>query len=169
LESTIGRAGNDRRQRSDVGLRTIHAMRCLALLVPLGAPACTAHTPATQPAGAAGTGAHRNTWSALTWEERHSEMTFRVLPNMGRLFQQRARKPAPDLTCRSCHGADAEQVAYAMPHGLTALDPRHMPDPRDERVRFMTDEVTPKMADMLGVDRADFTCFGCHPAANEAP
>jgi hypothetical protein len=129
----------------------------------MGAPACAAHTSATLPGATAGGGAHRNAWSPLTWEERHSEMTFLVLPNMARLFQQHDRKPAPDLTCRSCHGEDAEQVGYAMPHGLTALDPRHMPDPADDRVRFMTGEVTPKMADLLGIDRADFTCFGCHP------
>jgi hypothetical protein len=88
---------------------------------------------------------------------------------MARLFQQHDRTPAPTLMCRSCHGEDAEQVAYAMPHGLPALDPRRMPDPRDERVRFMTDEVTPRMADMLGIDRPDFTCFGCHPASSKTP
>jgi hypothetical protein len=92
-------------------------------------------------------------------------MTFRVLPNMARLFQRHDGKPAPDLTCRSCHGPDAEQAAYAMPHGLPPLDPQRARDRRDERVRFMTDEVTPTMADLLGIDRADFTCFACHPRA----
>jgi hypothetical protein len=147
----------------------IRTLRRLALLVPMGAPACAAHSPATPPAGVANSGAHRDAWSPLTWEERHSEMTFRVLPNMARLFRQHDRRPAPDLTCRSCHGEDAEQVAYAMPHGLPALDPRHMPDPRDARARFMAEEVTPRMADMLGIDRADFTCFGCHPATSKGP
>jgi hypothetical protein len=90
-------------------------------------------------------------------------MTFTVLPNMGRLFQRFEGKAAPDLTCRTCHGADAERVAYAMPHGLPALDPRRMPDPSGRVARFMAEEVTPQMADLLGVDRARFTCFHCHP------
>jgi hypothetical protein len=90
-------------------------------------------------------------------------MTFLVLPNMGRLLQRFEGKASPDLTCRTCHGADAEQVAYAMPHGLPALDARDMPDASRPIVRFMTDEVTPTMADLLGVDRGRFTCFGCHP------
>jgi hypothetical protein len=147
----------------------IRTVRRLALLVPMGAAACAAHAPATPSAAAVPAAAHRDAWAPLTWEDRHSEMTFRVLPNMARLFQQHDRTPAPDLTCRSCHGEDAEQVAYAMPHGLPALDPRHMPDRRDERVRFMTDEVTPRMADMLGIDREDFTCFGCHPTSARTP
>jgi hypothetical protein len=119
--------------------------------------ACAAHpaaTPSSPP---------HDEWRPLTWEERHDAMTFRVLPNMARLFQEFQRKPAPDMTCRTCHGADAEQVAYAMPHGLPALDPAHMPDPHDPVVRFMTGEVAPTMADLVGIDRAHFSCFDCHP------
>jgi hypothetical protein len=104
-------------------------------------------------------------WTPLTWEERHDRMTFLVHPNMARLFQHHDGKPAPDMTCRTCHGEDAEQVAYAMPRGLTALDPERMPDPAAPTVRFMTSEVMPTMADLLGVDRRRFTCFGCHPRA----
>jgi hypothetical protein len=99
-------------------------------------------------------------WHPLTWEERHDAMTFRVLPNMARLFQRFQHKPVPDMTCRTCH---AEEVKYAMPHGLPVLDPAHMPDPHDPRVRFMTDEVAPTMADLVGIDRANFSCFDCHP------
>jgi hypothetical protein len=148
---------------SQLQFAAVDRLAGLLWLVPMGAFACAAHAPAASGPGIAGGSAHRNAWAPLTWEERHSEMTFLVLPNMARLFQRHDGRPAPDLTCRSCHGEDAEQVAYAMPHGLAALDPRHMPDPRDDRVRFMADEVTPKMADLLGIDRADFTCFACHP------
>jgi hypothetical protein len=131
-------------------------------LVACAPPRAAAPAPSS-PSAPAGAPASRDDWTPLTWEQRHDQMTFLVLPNMGRLFQRFDGKPAPDLTCRVCHGADAEQVAYAMPHGLPALDPAHMPDPGDRRVRFMTDEVTPTMADLLGVERARFTCFGCHP------
>jgi hypothetical protein len=107
-------------------------------------------------------------WASLSWEDRHDQMTFLVLPNMARLFQEFQRKPDPDLTCRSCHGADAERVAYRMPNGLHPLDPAHMPDPASSVAKFMTEQVTPKMIDFLGVEPFDaqsgrgFGCFNCH-------
>jgi hypothetical protein len=103
-------------------------------------------------------------------------MTFLVLPNMARLFQRFDGSPYPNLTCRTCHGQDAEEVRYKMPHGLPALDPAHLPDssdpdPRRARVaRFMIEEVTPGMADLLATPPYDprtksgFSCFDCHPA-----
>lgn len=101
-------------------------------------------------------------------------MTFLVHPNMARLFQRFEGKPYPDLTCRSCHGTDAEQVAYRMPHGLPPLDPAHLPSPEGTSpearlAKFMIEQVTPEMADLLGVSLYDprtgrgFGCFGCHP------
>ena len=118
---------------------------------------CASAPPASAPP------ARADAWTPLTWEQRHDAMTFKVLPNMGRLFQRFDGKPAPDLMCKTCHGDDAEQVGYAMPHGLPALDPARMPDPERRVTRFMKDEVTPQMADLLGIDRASFGCFGCHP------
>jgi hypothetical protein len=123
----------------------------------------------------------------MSWEDRHDVMTFAVLPNMARTFQRFNGSADPDMTCATCHGADAEGVKYAMPHGLPALDPARMPDPdgpdpREARMaKFMIEEVTPAMADLLGVppaarvaragrvDRgADpkgaFSCFNCHPS-----
>jgi hypothetical protein len=103
-------------------------------------------------------------------------MTFAVLPNMARLFQRFAGSAYPNMTCRTCHGADAEAVHYAMPHGLPALDPGHVPDahdpdPRRARIaKFMIEEVTPQMADLIDVPpydprtRQGFHCFRCHPA-----
>jgi hypothetical protein len=104
-------------------------------------------------------------------------MTFVVLPNMAREFQAFQGKHDPDMTCRTCHGADAEQVGYAMPHGLPALDPEHVPDSNgnDAQVRlvkFMNDVVTPRMAELLDVapydahTRSGFGCFNCHPRAD---
>ena len=112
----------------------------------------------------AGSSIVRDDWRPLSWEERHDAMTFRVLPNMAREFQHSQRKAAPDMTCRTCHGEDAERVAYAMPHGLPALDLTRL-DRSEPMVRFMTDQVTPTMADLLGVDRRQFTCFGLPPEA----
>ncbi len=122
----------------------------------------------------------RSFWADESWEDRHDTMTFAVLPNMARLFQRFRGTRDPDLTCRSCHGADAEAVRYRMPHGLGPLDPAHLPDrnsadPEEARMaRFMADEVTPAMADLLGEPLYDprtgrgFGCFGCHPTAATA-
>jgi hypothetical protein len=110
-------------------------------------------------------------WASLSWEDRHDQMTFLVLPNMARLFQEFQHAPDPNLTCRSCHGADAERVAYRMPNGLHPLDPAHMPDPASGVAKFMTEQVTPKMIDFLGVEPFDaqsgrgFGCFNCHASS----
>jgi mono/diheme cytochrome c family protein len=112
----------------------------------------------------------------MSWEDKHSTMTWGVLPRMARLFQRHRGTEVANVTCRTCHGADAEEVAYKMPHGLPALDPKHLPDPRSSDTRegriakFMIDEVTPEMADAVGVAPRDattgegFGCFNCHPA-----
>jgi hypothetical protein len=103
-------------------------------------------------------------------------MTWQVLPTMARLFQRFRERPYADLSCRSCHGEDAERVQYKMPNGLPLLDPRHLPDayandPKEARMaKFMTEEVTPQMAQILGVPPYDkltnqgFSCFNCHPS-----
>jgi hypothetical protein len=112
-------------------------------------------------------------WSSLSWEERHDQMTWLVHPRMARLFQRFEKTQSPELTCRTCHGSDAEKVQYRMPNGLPPLDPVHMPDPHEgpdaEITKFMYEEVTPTMADLLGVpvgdlrSRRGFGCFSCHP------
>ena len=100
-------------------------------------------------------------WARESWDERHDTMEFVVHPNMARLFQHNAHKPYPDMTCRTCHGADAEAVNYAMPHGLPPLDPAHIPD--TPTARFMAEEVTPEMIELLGTSPKSFGCFNCHP------
>jgi hypothetical protein len=118
--------------------------------------------------------ADNDEWSRATWEERHDVMTFAVLPNMARSFQRFRGASVPDLTCRSCHGLDAEAVAFKMPHGLSALDPQHLPvpgsaSPRARMAQFMFDVVVPEMTELIGVEGYDrrtgrgFGCFNCHP------
>jgi hypothetical protein len=114
-------------------------------------------------------------WQNSSWEDRHDLMTWTVLPNMARLFQRFEGSADPTMSCGTCHGKDYEAVAYKMPHGLPALDPAHLPDEnaKDAKVarvaKFMTSEVTPQMADLLGVPLLDpktakgFSCFNCHP------
>jgi hypothetical protein len=138
----------------------MHARRTItAAVLLLAAAGCGAAQP--PPAQ------HQDGWAKLPWEQRHVVMTFTVLPNMARLFQKHFGKPDPDLTCRSCHGKDAEEVQYAMPHGLPALDPDHLPDASssDPRIagmaKFMADEVVPTMADLI--EKPDLGCLTCHP------
>jgi hypothetical protein len=118
-----------------------------------------------------------DTWATLSWEDRHDQMTFEVLPSMAELFQTFDGAPYPELTCRTCHGKDAEEVHYKMPHGLPPLDPAHMPEPgthdRTARLtRFMIEEVLPKMVALLDtrpydpVTKRGFGCFKCHPTTS---
>jgi hypothetical protein len=133
-------------------------------------PLVARETAAPRPAATA----QGDAWSSLTWEERHDQMTWLIHPRMARLFQRFEKTASPELTCRTCHGSDAEKVQYKMPHGLPPLDPMNMPDPKDgadaEVAKFMYEEVTPTMAGLLGVDVGDsrsghgFGCFSCHPS-----
>lgn len=138
---------------------------------PATPPAIAPHAPQSAPGASVPAS---DDWAKASWEDRHDTMEFVVHPSMARLFQKHDRKPAPDLTCRSCHGADAETVQYKMPHGLPALDPAHLPDgsgndARAKTAKFMIEEVTPAMIELLEVAPWDsktkrgFGCFSCHP------
>lgn len=107
-------------------------------------------------------------WRALGWEERHARMTWGLLPAMARRFRAFEGTPEPRLACVTCHGRDAEEVAYRMPHGLPPLDPANLPDPASRTVRFMREIVVP-LTDRLLEAGGTITCFSCHPsAAHEA-
>ncbi len=106
-------------------------------------------------------------WTASSWVDRHATMTFTVLPNMARLWQSFDHDPWPDVRCTTCHGDNAEVIAYRMPSdAVPALDPSHMPradspDADEAKVtRFMTDKVVPEMNELMGTTRV--TCFSCH-------
>ncbi len=114
---------------------------------------------------------HQNkapSWPALSWEDRHEVMTFTVLPNMGKTWQAFTKSDAPTLTCRTCHGQNAEDVKYKMPNpNLPPLDPEHLPrkdssDANEARwATFMIDEVVPQMIDLIDPPPT-FGCFNCH-------
>jgi hypothetical protein len=95
----------------------------------------------------------------LSWEERHDLMTWSVLPSMMPVFQQTFATTNPELNCRTCHGQNAEAVAYRMPNGLPALDPAHLPT--GKIAEAMRREITPRMSELLGKTE---TCFSCHPS-----
>lgn len=119
-------------------------------------------------------------WRHLSFEQRHSQMTFAVHPTLARRYQEFYGTEAPTLTCRSCHGEDAERVRYQIAYTpIEDLKPSrvrllYLPDaePSDEQ-RFKRDVITPLMADLLDVPAYDaltgngFSCFGCHPRERE--
>jgi hypothetical protein len=103
-------------------------------------------------------------WAPLSWEERHDLMTWSLLPAMMPVMKQTFATVDPELNCRTCHGANAEAVAYAMPNGLPPLDPRHMPT--GKVAEAMRRDVTPLLSEILGKTT---TCFSCHPSAEAEP
>ena len=139
-----------------------------ALAVSCGAaraPAGATHAQATAAASAHGPAAPgTDEWAALSWEERHDVMTWSLLPAMMPVMQRTFATKDPELTCRTCHGANAEAVAYKMPNGLPPLDPAHLPT--SKIADAMRRDVTPLLSEILG--KAE-TCFSCHPNAQGAP
>ncbi|HEX3853113.1 MAG TPA: hypothetical protein VHW01_19255 [Polyangiaceae bacterium] len=141
------------------------------LLLLLCLTGCTAHAPALSKQAERATAERPNPWSAQSWEDHHDTMTWVVLPNMARAFQEFEGTALPELSCFTCHGADAEKVSYAMPHGLPPLDPAHMPrrdsaNPKEAKlVAFMEDEVVPRFTHMT--EDPTVSCFTCHPKAGD--
>jgi hypothetical protein len=131
----------------------VHRLSWLILAAVLPACGASAHAPRAKV---------HDDFAGLDWEQRHDVMTFVVLPNMGRLFQSYRRTAAPDLTCESCHGEDAEAIGYRMPNGrLAALDAALLPKAGDSPMaKFMIERVTPEMSELIA---APVTCFSCHP------
>jgi len=125
--------------------------------------ACGGRAPA--PAVTAAKPTEADAWSRASWTERHATMTWGVLPSMARTFQQFERSEVPRLTCRTCHGANAEERNYQMPNAsLAALDPARLPRPESSPIaRFMHEEVVPEMRDLLESPR--LSCFQCHPSS----
>ena len=118
-----------------------------------------AHPQAKQPEHAA---VKADAWSKLGFEDRHSVMTFTVLPNMARTWRDFKKTEYPEMTCRTCHGKDAEAVSYRMPNPLLPpIDPAH--PPQGPVAQFMIDKVVPDMIDLIETTPAKFSCNACHP------
>ncbi|HEY1957497.1 MAG TPA: hypothetical protein VGH28_17885 [Polyangiaceae bacterium] len=118
--------------------------------------ACVPHPPAAQPAPRV------DRWAALDFEQRHAVMTFTVLPNMARTWRDFRHTEYPEMTCRTCHGKDAEAVSYRMPNpSLPAVDPEH--PPTGPVAEFMKTKMLPDMIDLTGASPEHFSCNTCHP------
>ena len=122
--------------------------------------ACGSHSPAAQPShGAPTANAREDKWAKLSFEDRHSVMTFTVLPNMARTWRDFKHTEDASMTCRTCHGQDAEAVSYRMPNpSLAKIDPAH--PPAGPVAEFMKTKMVPEMSDFVS---APVGCNTCHP------
>ena len=101
-------------------------------------------------------------WAKLSFEDRHSVMTFTVLPNIARTWRDFRHTADPEMTCRTCHGQDAESVDYRMPNpALAKIDPAH--PPAGPVAAFMKEKMVPEMIDLVGTTPEHFSCKSCHP------
>ncbi|HEX3776055.1 MAG TPA: hypothetical protein VHV51_16400 [Polyangiaceae bacterium] len=152
-------------------------MKLLCVVALLSLVACAANAPRSASDTPKNTpkNSREDDFRQMSWEERHDQMTWGVLPTMAERFQAFSGSADATLTCRSCHGPDPEAVSYRMPRSLPALDPAHLPqandaDARGRTAKFMIETVTPTMADLLGEPlydaktRSGFGCFNCHPS-----
>lgn len=106
-------------------------------------------------------------WADMSAEDREFYMIGKVLPIMHEIFARHDAEEYDGFTCDSCHGANMREVNYAMPTATIYRLPepgssgwRAMEATQGEAVRFMSEEVTPTMGTLLGIE--DYTCFHCH-------
>lgn len=114
-------------------------------------------------------------WADKTFKQRQEYMGLEVLPKMKALFQAHDGGSFGTFKCQTCHGKDMNEKNFKMPtdsiYPLDPADPIKGAMEYDEKItKFMVDEVTPKMAEMLGekvVSKDNpngFGCMSCHPA-----
>ena len=100
-----------------------------------------------------------------------------VLPAEAPLFREYAPDRFAELTCKSCHGASADDGSYTMPNpALPKLAPGKlfaMEKTNPKVFRFMYDVVTPRTSALLNIPewshktKSGFGCFSCHPLAKD--
>lgn len=120
---------------------------------------------------------HDGAWATWTHEQKLAYMKEAVLPTEAPLFREYSATRFGELTCRSCHGAGADDGSYKMPNpALPKLAPGNlfeMEKTKPRVFRFMYDVVTPRTAALLNKPEwshktmSGFGCFACHPLADE--
>lgn len=108
-------------------------------------------------------------WKDMNREQRLEYMGVTVMPAMKTLFQEYDAESYAEFKCQTCHGEDMEAVDFKMPNGLYALpaaDPITAAKEYDAEVTtFMMEKLTPKMAELLGMEPGkEMTCMSCHEA-----
>jgi hypothetical protein len=145
-----------------------------ALLAACGGSQPAATTPAepgAEPAAEAPAGGGAElVWSDdMPMKDKGTFMKQKVMPVMSKIFKDHDAKEFGNFSCKTCHGADMK------PKPVQALPELHFKDGKlteadkmPEMVKFMHDEVSPKMAELFGKQPYDpatktgFGCNGCH-------
>lgn len=115
-------------------------------------------------------------YAQMNREQRTAFMSTVVLPQMTQIFTEFDPK-FRNLSCTTCHGNGVADGTFAMPSPQVPALPaseeaflEYVKDPEHARwSKFMIEQVWPKMADLLQVDKFDqvahpdgFSCHNCH-------
>jgi hypothetical protein len=113
-------------------------------------------------------------WARLTAQEKGAYMHDTVLPAMTALLQAYDPAHFTEVTCATCHGANARAVHFHMPNGIAPLPAFGTPAAQERMARqhrtyeFMGTRMLPAMAQLLGQQpynpqtHQGFGCFNCH-------
>jgi cytochrome c553 len=116
-------------------------------------------------------------WKDMTKEQRGRYMAKVVLPKMKETFQAFDQKKFAKFNCATCHGKDAREKGFKMPTPdlpvLPASEQEFMNTvmkDKPEWVKFMGEQVTPQVAQLLGLEPFNpkqpkpnaFSCNACH-------
>ena len=115
-------------------------------------------------------------YAQMNREQRTAFMSAVVVPQMTQIFTAFDAK-FQNLSCKTCHGNGAADGTFAMPSPQVPALPaseeafaEYVKDPEHARwSQFMIEQVWPKMADLLQVDKFDpaahpegLSCHNCH-------
>lgn len=110
-------------------------------------------------------------WAEMSAEEREMYMVGKVQPIMEEVFREFDPERYAEMECETCHGSDMRELEFRMPSQRMYRIPREgtpayrsMLENFGPTVEFMADEVTPKMAAIMG--QPDLDCSSCHPTAD---
>ena len=129
---------------------------------------------ATGGSGGANSGFGGADWVNLNPMQKKDYMVQVVMPRMIELYTEFDPAEAANFTCASCHGANAADVQFRMPNGISPIDPANFPTPNSpdpeiaRQAAFMTNTLTPEMTRLIGAQPFDrmtmmgFGCFSCH-------
>jgi len=95
-----------------------------------------------------------------------------VVPRMTEVLQKLDPKEFEKVTCKTCHGENIKERGFEMPSpDIHVLDFVKDKVEHDKEMKFMSEQVVPEMARLLGEPQFDpatktgFGCMGCHTAA----
>jgi cytochrome c553 len=116
-------------------------------------------------------------WKDMTKNQRHQFMKKVLMPKMRDVFHAFDAEKFAKVGCGTCHGKHPKEAEFKMPSpdlpSLPASEKEFMATAmkdKPEMVKFMHEQVTPAVAELLGLKRFDpkapdpaaFGCSACH-------